>query len=109
MDGYTKVRLYAESRISEIRREADINGELGTDATRSALRELGNVANFCENARIKETPAKQPVVGRTAVERAAAHLVEAVEKYVRQECLRSELIAAKDDLKKLLAMLTPKK
>lgn len=48
-------------------------------------------------------------MGKGAVERAAANLVEAVEKYVRQECLRSELIAAKDDLKKLLAMLTPKK
>ena len=44
-----------------------------------------------------------------AIELSAAHLVETVEKYVRQECLRSELIAAKDDLKKLLAMLTPKK
>lgn len=33
---------------------------------------------------------------------AAEVLVDHVEKYVRQECLRSELLAAKDNLKKLL-------
>lgn len=33
---------------------------------------------------------------------AALNLVDAVEKYVRQECLRSELLARKDNLKKLL-------
>lgn len=33
---------------------------------------------------------------------AASVLVDSVEKYVRQECLRSELLAVKDNLKKLL-------
>ena len=33
---------------------------------------------------------------------AALVLVDSVEKYVRQECLRSELLARKDNLKKLL-------
>lgn len=37
-----------------------------------------------------------------ALKRAALVLVDHVEKYVRQECLRSELLARKDNLKKLL-------
>ena len=33
---------------------------------------------------------------------AALDLVDAVERYVRQDCLRSDLIAKKNNLKKLL-------
>lgn len=34
--------------------------------------------------------------------KAAKELVECVEKYVRQECLRSELLIKKENLKRLL-------
>lgn len=37
-----------------------------------------------------------------AVKRATRDLIDAVEKYVRQECSRSTLLAMKDNLKKLL-------
>lgn len=37
-----------------------------------------------------------------AVKKATLDLIDAVERYVRQECLRSELLARKDNLKKLL-------
>lgn len=37
-----------------------------------------------------------------AVKKATLDLIDAVEKYVRQECSRSTLLAMKDNLKKLL-------
>lgn len=46
---------------------------------------------------------------RTAFELAAEGLVEKVEKYLRQECLRSELIIAKDNLKRIVETRKPKR
>lgn len=42
------------------------------------------------------------IIDEQGITEAAKVLVDSVEKYVRQECLRSELLAAKDNLKKLL-------
>ena len=37
-----------------------------------------------------------------AIQEATWKLIDCVERYVRQDCLRSELLARKDKLKKLL-------
>ena len=37
-----------------------------------------------------------------AIKKATWDLIDAVERYVRQDCLRSELLSRKDNLKKLL-------
>lgn len=44
----------------------------------------------------------QPSGIQDPIKEAALNLVDAVERYMRQECLRSELANAKDNLKKLL-------
>jgi len=45
---------------------------------------------------------------QTAFEKAAENLVEKVEAYLRQGCLRSELITAKDALKRMIQTRKPK-
>ena len=45
---------------------------------------------------------EKPLQNLVKVFDAAEDLVKAVEKYVRQECLRTELLNKKDILKKLL-------
>lgn len=86
-DTFCPYRLTAGACHVPIREEIEI-----VNAPNTAPQMADMYATIVEGLRIKYNP----------ILLAASDLVDAVERYMRQECLRSELMMKKDTLKKLI-------
>lgn len=63
--------------------------------------EYSNPLGYCYKGKSELPQASNPTEF-DGIKRAASDLVDAVERYMRQECLRSELMMKKEKLKALL-------
>lgn len=69
--------------------------------TKEVKNDLGFEPTELEKIRAQQVRALSEDLAR-AIVTAARDLIDAVERYSRQECLRSELLARKDNLKRIL-------
>ena len=70
-------------------------------ATKEVKNDLGFEPTELEKIRAQQVRALNEDLAM-AIVTAARDLIDAVERYSRQECLRSELLARKDNLKRIL-------